>query len=210
MLFEFCSFPGGRPTQSADIRTRVTMFECIRFLRIIISLCLCVIIPAGTTFANGGLEAPFYREVAETLGYGILGYIMLLSFAITVVTEYVVIYILLGRPRRIKGQLFFWVLFVNIITNPATQIVMLFVADSILLGSDKLVGLIHYTVESVVFVIEFVLFRRIFDLVYRRGLLNKPVSWTYAAIAVLTANVVSYLAVPVTFGGLLFLLNRGI
>ena len=151
----------------------------------------------GSCLADG---APWpqrsnYEEAAHEPGATAFG--VFVFFCITMVIEYLVVYACLLRLTKDGVALFGSVLFVNVITNPAAQCVMMFFGDPMVLPSDAWCYTVICAVELVVVAVEFVLFRWIFGRMYRHGTLGEPVTVRRTLIIAMAANVAS-LVLPIT------------
>jgi len=136
---------------------------------------------------------PFYKDVA--LGdFLVWGYRFITAeFLLTVVVEYLVIYLMLGRPSKARMPLLFYLTLVNLITNPATQLGIFFVADPVLLGSSGKAFLVLCLIELVAMTTEFCLLTLVFGRMYRRGVLKVDVTAKRTVVIVFAANVASFL-----------------
>lgn len=156
-----------------------------------------------TSCLADGAPMPFYQEAAgrDPLDPGFLS-ILLVGLVSTVLVEYLVVYLLLGRPTKSRTRLFVWVLLINVITNPAAQLTILYVADPVLLGSANLANLVFGITELLVVIVEFWLLKWAFGRMYRRGVLTQPVAATRTFVISLAANTASFVA---TFGAMILL-----
>ena len=117
---------------------------------------------------------------------------LVLCFALTVLVEYLVVYLLLRRSVKEWKRLFFWVLVVNLITNPAAVLGSLFVGDPVILGSGALAILLLCTIELLVVTVEFIILRRAFGRMHLCGVLDKPITAKRTLFISLLANVASF------------------
>lgn len=148
-----------------------------------------------------GQDIPFYMEVSSIWDFLVSYFrVMALVFLACVGIEYIVAYLLLGRPSRGRRQLIFYVLLVKIITNPAAQLAHLFIADEVLLGSSALEHLVHYLIEVAVVIVEFGLIWWICGRMYSRDVLDEPVSAVRSLLISLVANVAPFLILYMAFG----------
>ena len=154
-----------------------------------ISLC-----SAASSLADGGLAAPFYKEISPTWDFLILAYFGAFAhiFFITAAVEYLIVYLLLGRPTRGRIQLIFYIMLANVITKPAGHSAMLFIADPDLLGSRTLERLAVFIIELVILVVEFGIMRLTFHWMYCRGLIHEPVTARRTILIAALANVASF------------------
>ncbi|MEW6141435.1 MAG: hypothetical protein AB1733_24695 [Thermodesulfobacteriota bacterium] len=145
---------------------------------------------------------PFYMEVSSIWDFLVLFYfkVMALVFLASVGIEYIVAYLLLGRPSRGRTQLIFYVLLVKIITNPAAQLAHLFIADDVLLGSSTLEHLVHYLIEVAVVIVESGLIWWMCGRMYSHNVLAEPVSAARSLLISLVANVVPFVILYMVFG----------
>ncbi|WP_041286556.1 hypothetical protein [Desulfomonile tiedjei] len=124
------------------------------------------------------------------------------NFLCTVIIEYLVIWAFFGWSGKAGKELVGWVLFVNAITNPVSQMDAVFFAN--LYGSDNSSAWIAICVmEFVVATVEFSMMASIFRRMHRNKVIDNPVTTKRTILMVLTANVASFLF---GFIGLLFLL----
>jgi hypothetical protein len=164
------------------VRDPVSRYTCLS--RVIIFLWMSFLWPIGLGIAHGGTDNPVYEDIAR-FGLEFLVYWIALFWG-TVIVEYPVLYVLIDRPASARGQLFLWVLFVNAITTPPLQF-GLFTAPS---------ASLLYAVEFAAVIVEFALLTWVFDRMYRRGVLDQPVSGTRALLASLVANLASFACGP--------------
>jgi len=163
-------------------------------VQVISGLSFTLIYGVRSTFADGALPVPFYKEIAPTwdflvrLYFGAFAHI----FVATVAVEYLVVYVLLGRPAKAWTQLFFYIMLVNLITKPAAHLSMLFIGDPDLLGSTTRALLVDGIIELVVVTVEFGLMKWIFGSMYRRGVLQEPVTAKRTILIAAVANVASF------------------
>ena len=134
--------------------------------------------------------------LGRTMVYG-----MVAAFCVTVIIEWLVISCFIWGDARVWLELFPWVLLVTIITNPAAQFAILFLADPDLLGSGALSLLVLCLIELVVVIVEFGLLIWIFGRMYRRGVLDTRLTARRTFVMALLANPASLVG---TFG-LIFL-----
>lgn len=140
---------------------------------------------------------PFFRDIADPVS---LGYMMLIRFCVTVAAEYLVVLGCLTGRLKAFSALFVWVLLINVVTNPAAQFGVAFVADPAVLGSEAAALLMWFGIELAVVAVEFGLLRWIFTRMYQRHILNEPVSMRRTIVIVLLANLASILAGTLGFG----------
>jgi len=105
--------------------------------------------------------------------------VMVVNFGLTTIIEFFVVYFLLGRPRKARTELFFYLLFLNLITNPPAQLGVW------LWGT-------WFWIELVVIWIEFGLMLWIFDRMFRGGKLDHPIGTGRTALIVVVANLASF------------------
>jgi hypothetical protein len=146
----------------------------------------------GSAFADD-VHPPvsFYKEFTEG-DFKTLPFAMLHCFAVTVIVEYLVVYLLLRRSVKDWKRLFFWVLVVNLITNPAAVLGSLFVGDPVIFGSEILADSLLYIIEFLVVAVEFVFLRWAFGQMYRQGILDKPITAKRTLIISILANLASF------------------
>ena len=178
-----------------------------RFVQIACVLYLIFSNDGGLVFADGGLPVPFYKEVSSTTSiwhflFCFYYRILLPIFFATVAIEYLVVYLYLGRPSKAKTHLLLYIILINLITNPAAQLSMLFIGDPKLLGSSALSCLVDCTTELAVVAIEFGFMIWMFRRMYDRGILEKVTTGKTALMA-LVANVASFVIV---FIGITFMI----
>jgi len=168
------------------------MAQYTRCVKLACAFHLIFFFDIGSIFADS-TPMPFHKEVATSGDFFIWAYPLLAEMLlITVVVEYLVIYLMLGRPARAGIRLFGFVTLMNFITNPAAQLSILFIADPVLLGSDVLAYLVLCLIELVVIIIEFGLMIWMFGLMHRRGALLQPISASRTALISLVANIASF------------------
>jgi hypothetical protein len=164
----------------------------------LIQSCLFVLIwGVGSVLADAGLPMPFYKEVFTNTSiwdflFGFYHRILLPILFATVVIEYFVVYLMLRRPSKAKIQLFLYIILINLITNPAAQLAMLFIGDPDLTGSSGMSLIVVCIIELVVVAIEFGLMMWIFGRMHRRGLLEKPVATDFILIIAVVTNLASF------------------
>ena len=117
-------------------------------------------------------------------------YIMLGCFFATLIIEYPVIYLLLGRRLKSKVKLFLWVLLINAITFPGVQLALIAVPY---VPYDQFAWLCLCLIEFAVVIVEFVLLKLIFNRMYRVQTLDEPISAKRTFVMALTANLASFL-----------------
>jgi hypothetical protein len=172
----------------------IQMSSCLWFT----TMC-CV----GSSLADGGASKSFYKQVlSNDLDLFHLVPVFFSIFFATVVTEYLIVYFLLGRPEKATAKLLLCVLLVNVITNPAAQFGMLLLGDERLLGSATLPDVMICMIELTATAVESALMVPIFGRLYRCGLLDEPVTVRRTIVIVLAANVASFL---VGFGVILMM-----
>jgi hypothetical protein len=172
------------------------MLRYTRLVRCACALALMFTCDVGSIFADGGLPVPFYQEVFTNTSFrdflcGFYYKILLEIFCATVAIEYLVVFLLLGRPPKAKIKLFCYILLINLITNPAEQFAIFFLADPDLLGSTGRSLLMICLIEFVVITIEFGLMLWIFRRMYRRGMLQRAITAGHTIVLALVANVAS-------------------
>jgi hypothetical protein len=174
------------------------MIQYTRWAQAILGLCCTLMYCTGSAFANGGPSTLFHEEVAyDALFWN--SSLFAEMFLATVAVEYAVVYFMLGRPAKASMQLLGWVLFVNVITNPAAQLGLLCLGDPVLWGSDTLAWVMIGIVELIVVAVEFCLLKWIFGRMNRRGRLDEPVSTRRTFAIALVANAASFVCGIVGF-----------
>lgn len=139
-----------------------------------------------------GLFLPFYQQgVALAWEWSPVGALAAI-FCATVMIEYLVMYALLGWPPRARAELLLWVLFINAVTNPASQVAAFFLGDERLTGSEGLAWTMICGVELVAAVVELFLMRWAFGQMYRRGVIDQDITGRRAMVIVFTANLASF------------------
>jgi len=122
---------------------------------------------------------------------GIMISALLATFCATVVVEFAIIYLLLGRPYEAKGWLFLRVLLIHLISYPLAQagFFFLFPPDS---HVPFPVVLRLCVIEALVVALEYLLLKRVFDAMHRIGRLRYPVNhWRVLKIS-FAANMVTF------------------
>jgi hypothetical protein len=162
------------------------MERYIRLLQVILISWFTFAWYVDTSFAN--LVVPFEMLLSFDHPYAFY-YLMIGCLVATVIVEYPVVYLLLGRPAKARIQLFLWLLFVNVITNPAVQIALLFLDPAVYL-TDALFkfGLI----ELAVVMVEFGLLHWIFSRMHRCGALVEPIKARCTFVIGVLANLASF------------------
>jgi hypothetical protein len=117
---------------------------------------------------------------------------MAFCFCFTVLVEYLVGLCLLGWSKVSKPRLFGWVLIVNVITNPAAQLILIRLGNPQLWGHQKAFWVVAVLIELAVVAVEFLLLRRIFDRMYHHGNLSHRVTPRRVFIIALAANGASF------------------
>lgn len=120
-----------------------------------------------------------------------LGYLILGCFVATLLVEYPVVYWMIGRPKKARTQLLFWLALINMVTNPAVQIALLYLEPA-LEGWERFGWLYLCVIELAVVAVEFWLFTRVFARMYRGRALDEPVTTTWALVAAIAANLASF------------------
>jgi hypothetical protein len=107
-----------------------------------------------------------------------------------VAAEFVIIYLLLGKPPSSKKWLFLRVLFVNAISFPAAQIGFFYWLE---IDHSTPWPVILGVIELLVVLLEWVLLIRIFETMHRMGKLHAPVSSERTLTIAFAANLASCL-----------------
>ncbi len=126
-----------------------------------------------SSFANMVMLAPFRPD--DPMNWAV----MVINFGLTTIVEYLVIYHMLGRPRKARTELFFFLLFLNLITNPPAQF-------GVWLWGH------WFWIEIVVMWGEFGLLLWIFHRMFRGGKLDHPIGTGRTAVIVVMANLASF------------------
>jgi len=171
----------------------------IRVFQVLVGLAMSLIGGVAPCIANDVplpyYALPVYKELMGTLSanlYIIVG-LFVTNFVATVFIEYLVVIWLMGDSNRARLELFLWVLVVNAITNPASQIGTLFLtAEAPTRGSEALAWSMICAVQFAAITVEFGLLRWIFGRMHRRGKLDKPVTAARTIMIVFAANLVSF------------------
>lgn len=88
-------------------------------------------------------------------------------------------------------KLIFWVLFVNVITNPASQVAAIFFGR--VMGSEMSAWIMICLVELVAATVEFGIMRWLFIRMHHSGAIDGPVTTKRTIETVLAANLASFL-----------------
>ena len=145
-----------------------------------------------------GLGPSFADDVANPFDFlrdpKITGYsrvqIFAINFFATVVIEYLVICWFFVWSKKAMAKLLFWVVVVNIITNPAAQAGAIFFATS--LESETLAWIMICIIELGAVVVEFGLLRWISGDMYRQGALDEEVTPKRTLLIAAVANLASF------------------
>ena len=169
------------------------MSRYIRLIQLVLIFYFITVCWVGPTLADD-VHPPgsFYKEFIDG-DFEALLLAMLHCFAVTVIVEYLVVYLLLRRSVKDWKRPFFWVLVVNLITNPAAVLISLFIADPVILGSGVLATKLLCIIEFLVVMVEFVILKWAFGKMYRQGILEKPITIKRTLIISLLANMASFL-----------------
>lgn len=146
---------------------------------------LTMICDVESCFANMIILDPYFL-------YGVLTGISA-SFFATVVVEFVVIYIFLGRPSTARGWLFLRVMLIHLISYPLAQIGVVFLPSP----GDAHIPLMAISrlcvVELLVVVLDYALLKRVFAAMHRTGKLGKKVSNRRTLKIAFAANFTTFL-----------------
>jgi hypothetical protein len=112
------------------------------------------------------------------------------AFCVTVAVEFVIIYLLLGRPPSSKKWLFLRLLFINAISFPLAHIGFFFWTS---IDHSTPWPVILGVIELLVVLLEWVLLIRIFETMHRMGKLHAPVSSERTLTIAFAANLASCL-----------------
>ncbi len=164
---------------------------------------LTVAVWAGTSYADTVILEPHLLRYP----YGLVC-MMLGAYVITVIVEYPVIHLMLGRPAEARLKLFLCVALINLITNPAVQMALLYTFPALITYPIPSLFMI-FPIEFVVVIVEFGFFLWAFRGLYRGGELTEPVSAKRTFLISLAANLASFvfgcvvlIAVEAVFFGL--------
>ena len=161
-----------------------------RFVPYICAFCLVLISGVGPSFADDvPLPLGDFLQRPEVLGYSQLG-IFVANFSITFFIECLVICGSLGWPEKAIVKVIFWVLIMNLMTNPLAQVAAIFFGRA--MGSESLAWLMIGIVELAVIAAEFCLLRFIFRNMYKNAELGEPVTEKRLIGMVTAANVASF------------------
>mgnify|MGYP005845062999 FL=1 len=164
-------------------------------------LCLILASGWGSSLADDvPLPLGDFLQRPEVLGYS-QPQLVVQNLCATVVIEYLVICGLLGWPERAMAKLVFWVLLVNIMTNPPAQVGAIFLGR--VMGSEASAWATICMVEFAAAAVEYGLLRLIFVHMCREGALDHPITPRRTLLMVALANVASF---AFGFVGLIFLL----
>lgn len=126
------------------------------------------------------------------------------AFALTVVTEYLVTYLCLRRPRKAAARLFLWVLAVNVATNPTFQAGTYFLEDILELfavppnSTPGQLSLI-FGFELIVVTVESIILNWVFGRFHHEGIIEGPVAARRTVTIVILSNMASFIFVIMTF-----------
>jgi hypothetical protein len=192
-------FAHQHPTRAILFNSR---YLILRFIRLLLAIACLWIVLEGSIGLSQANDVPL---PLDQLNYSWNNYPLELlagNFLITVIIEYLVIWVFLGWSEKVGKELVGWVLFVNAITNPASQVAAVFFAN--LYGSDNSSAWIAIcAIELIAATVEFGIMTLLFRRMHRNKIIDKPVPTKRTILIVLTANVASFLF---GFIGLLFLL----
>jgi hypothetical protein len=164
---------------------------------------LTVSLWAATSYANTVILEPHLLRYP----YGFV-WMMLGVFVITVIVEYPVVYRLLGCPTEAWPKLLVCLALVNLITNPAVQMALLFTFPALITYPNSSLLMI-LPIELVVVIVEFGFFLWVFRGFHRAGALTEPITAKRTFVISLAANLASFvvgclvlIAVEAVFVGL--------
>ncbi|MEW6529512.1 MAG: hypothetical protein AB1473_01670 [Thermodesulfobacteriota bacterium] len=106
--------------------------------------------------------------------------LMAAIFGVTAIIEFLVIYWILGRPKKARTTLFLVAFFLNMFTNPSAQIGVL------------ILGYL-FAIELLVIAIEFGVLMWVFSQMHHSGKLDHPVTALRTAVIAVIANVASFI-----------------
>jgi hypothetical protein len=95
------------------------------------------------------------------------------AFCITVVAEFMIIYLLLGRPAQSWKWLFLGALLVNAISFPPAQVGFFY---TLKIFHSAIWLVIVFVIELLVVLLEWALLLRVFKAMYETGKLDRPVT----------------------------------
>ena len=160
------------------------------FVPYICALWLVLIFGVEPSFADDvPLPLRDFLQRPEVLGYSQLG-ILVANFSITFFIECLVICGFLGWPEKAIVKVIFWVLIMNLMTNPLAQVGAIFFGRA--MGSESLAWLMIGLVELAVIAAEFCLLRFIFRNMYNNAELGEPVTGKRLIVMVTAANAASF------------------
>ena len=175
-----------------------------RFIRsVLLASGLCLMFTGGPvpSLANDvPLPLHDFLQRPDILGYNQV-IILVVNFGITVFVEYLVICSFLGWPIGARAKLFFGVLFINVITNPLSQLGAIFLGR--VTESEPLAWAMLCIIELAAAAVEFVMLERIFGHLYRLGVFDRPITTRRTILITAVANLASFF---IGFVGLILLL----
>ncbi len=162
---------------------------------------MILLCPIGLSFANDvPLPMGDFLQHPEVLGYS-RAEIFVWNFCATVIIEYFVICAFLGWPENAMIKLVFWVLLLNVITNPASQIAAIFFGR--VMGSEISAWVMTSLAEFVAATLEFGIMRWLFRRMHDSGAIDRLVTTKRTIRMVLTANAANFIFGFVVLIGLL-------
>ncbi|MEW6351737.1 MAG: hypothetical protein AB1646_22035 [Thermodesulfobacteriota bacterium] len=96
-------------------------------------------------------------------------------------------------PANAGKELFLWVLFAALVTNPPAQCAALSLGDEVLLGTQSRVWSCLAAIELAVVIVEYALMWWILRRLHRQGVIETTVSGKRTLVVVFVANAASFL-----------------
>jgi hypothetical protein len=171
------------------------------FIRPMIAVCAISVLGPLTSFADDiPLPLKDFLQRPQALGYSRVE-ILFQNFAATVVIEYLVICTFLGWPARALPGILFWVLVINVITNPVSQVTAIHFGKA--MTSEEAAWAMVCLIELLIVIVEFSFLWAILARMYSQGALDEVVTPERTLLTVVAANLASFLF---GFVGFIFLL----